>query len=695
MPGNPAVLYSMRFPMKDLAPARDRIAELRKQINHHNYRYHVLDSPEVSDAEYDELMRELKALEERHPHLITSISPTQRVGAAPVTAFGVVRHPYPLLSLGNAFSRDELYAWHGRITKLLKGQPVRFVCEHKLDGLAVALTYVNGQLTTGATRGDSLNGENITHNLKTIRSIPLSVAGDVPPRFEVRGEVFLPKASFERLNRERASQGLPLYANPRNSAAGSVRQLDPRVTAGRALDGYIYMLGYAEGWPLPPGHWETLQYLSSLGFKLNPHNRLLSTIEEVEGYYEEWAEKRHQLPYETDGIVVKVDSLEQQTGLGDVGREPRWAVAYKFPAVQGTTKLKSIEISVGRTGSLNPYAVLEPVSIGGVTIRQAALHNEDDIRRKDLREGDSVIVQRAGDVIPQVVAPIESKRSGKEKIFSLKDKLFSKEKGRPVCPICGTGIYRPQDEVMYYCANAACTAQIQQRLEHFVSRSGMDIRGVGEKLSAALYAEGLVHDVSDLYYLKEKRADLLGLEKLAEKSVDNILAAIKTSKKRPLGRVIFSLGIRHVGGETAEILAREFGRLDDLAAASRDRLLEIAAVGPKITDSILAFFGQEENRRIIQRLKQAGVRLETEAATGEMPLAGLEFVITGRLEGLSRHEVRSMIKALGGTTKDRLTQSTSYLVVGKEPGSKLAHALKMGIKQINEDEMRRLMEPNK
>jgi DNA ligase (NAD+) len=681
--------------MKDSAPASDRIAELRKRINHHNYRYYVLDNPEISDAEYDGLMRELKELEERHPQLVTPDSPTQRVGAAPVAAFGTVKHPYPLLSLGNAFSRDELYEWHGRITRLLQEQPIRFVCEHKFDGLAVALTYVNGQLTTGATRGDGLNGENITQNLKTIRSIPLSVAGDVPPRFEVRGEVFLPKASFEKLNRERAGQGLPLYANPRNSAAGSVRQLDPRVTAGRSLDSYIYMLGFAEGRPLPPGHWETMQYLGSLGFKTNPDNRHLSSIEEVEGYYKEWAEKRHQLPYETDGIVVKVDSIEQQKKLGDVGREPRWAVAYKFPAVQGTTKLKSISISVGRTGSLNPYAVLEPVSVGGVTIKQAALHNEDDIRRKDLREGDTVIVQRAGDVIPQVVAPIESKRSGKEKVFSLKNKLFSKEKGRPACPVCGTEIYRPQGEVMYYCANATCSAQVQQRLEHFVSRSGMDIRGLGEKLIALLLKEKLVQDVSDLYTLKDKQTDLLGLEKLAEISVANILEAIEKSKKRPLGRIIFSLGIRHVGGETAEILAREFGSLEGLGTASKDKLEAIPAVGPKIAESILAFFGQEENCCIIQRLKHAGVRLETEAIAGEKPLAGLEFVITGRLDGLNRQELQSKIKALGGATKGNLTRSTSYLVVGEEPGSKLARARQMGIRQISEDDMRRLMEPNK
>jgi DNA ligase (NAD+) len=408
----------------------------------------------------------------------------------------------------------------------------------------------------------------------------------------------------------------------------------------------------------------------------------------VEGYYKVWAEKRHQLPYETDGIVVKVDSIEQQKKLGDVGREPRWAVAYKFPAVQGTTKLKSIAISVGRTGSLNPYAVLEPVSVGGVTIKQAALHNEDDIRRKDLREGDTVIVQRAGDVIPQVVAPIESKRSGKEKVFSLKNKLFSKEKGRPACPVCGTEIYRPQGEVMYYCANATCSAQVQQRLEHFVSRSGMDIRGLGEKLIALLLKEKLVQDVSDLYTLKDKQTDLLGLEKLAEISVANILEAIEKSKKRPLGRIIFSLGIRHVGGETAEILAREFGSLEGLGTASKDKLEAIPAVGPKIAESILAFFGQEENCCI-------SVRLETEAIAGEKPLAGLEFVITGRLDGLNRQELQSKIKALGGATKGNLTRSTSYLVVGEEPGSKLARARQMGIRQISEDDMRRLMEPNK
>jgi DNA ligase (NAD+) len=418
--------------MMDLAKATERTERLKAQINHHNYRYHALDSPEISDAEYDALIRELKQLEEQYPQLLTPDSPTQRVGAAPVAAFGVVEHPLPLLSLGNAFAKDELLAWYTRTSKLLAEQQFILTCEHKIDGLAVALTYVNGQLTTGATRGDGFSGENITQNLRTIRSIPLSVAKEAPPRFEVRGEVFLPRAGFNKLNEERAAEGLPLFANPRNAAAGSVRQLDPRITTRRPLDIYIYMLGYAEDKATPESHWETLEYLKSLGFKVNPNNVLLTSIEQVEEYYRTWVAKKESLPYEADGIVVKVDSLALQERLGNVGHEPRWAIAYKFPAVQGTTRLKEIGINVGRTGTLNPYAILEPVAVGGVTIKQAALHNEDDIRRKDIREGDWVYVQRAGEVIPEVVGPIKSRRTGQEEEFSLIAKIFDKDKKRPV-----------------------------------------------------------------------------------------------------------------------------------------------------------------------------------------------------------------------------------------------------------------------
>ena len=679
--------------MERLDQARERVAQLREQVSYHNYRYYVLDSPEVSDAEYDVLMRELKQLEERYPELLTPDSPSQRVGAAPVEAFGVVEHPLPLLSLGNVFSRDELSAWYRRVLRMLGEPPPGFVCEHKVDGLAVALAYVDGRLTTGATRGDGLRGEDITQNLRTIRSIPLSVPGEAPPRFEVRGEVFLPRDGFKKLNEERVSQGLPLFANPRNAAAGSVRQLDSRITAKRPLDIYIYMLGYAEGKATLSGHWETLEYLKSLGFKVNPNNAYLSSIGQVEDYYRTWVEKRESLPYEADGIVVKVDAFSRQRRLGDVGREPRWAVAYKFPAVQGTTRLKEIGISVGRTGTLNPYAILEPVSVGGVIIKQAALHNEDDIRRKDIREGDRVYVQRAGEVIPEVVGPIKGRRTGQEKEFSLLKKVYDSKKGRPACPVCGAEIFRPEGEVMYYCSNAACPAQAQQRLEHFVSRGAMDIRGIGESLSVTLFDEGLVGDVSDLYYLKDKKEDLLNLEKLGEKSADNLLEAVDKSKGRPLARVIFALGIRHVGGETAQILAKRFSGIDELSRASREELMSVPAIGPKIADSVAAFFRQEENRRIIEKLRKAGVRLEEEAAEPkELPLAGMEFVVTGRLEAFSRQEAEARVRALGGTTRSDVTRSTSYLVVGADPGSKLARAQALGIRQLSEEEFLRLLE---
>jgi DNA ligase (NAD+) len=678
--------------MHDLNQVKQRIEKLKAEINHHNYRYYVLDSPEISDAEYDELMRELRRLEEEYPKLLTPDSPTQRVGAAPVEAFGVVKHPYPLLSLGNAFSKDELLAWHTRISKLVGSQQFNFACEHKIDGLAVALTYVNGQFTTGATRGDGFRGEDITQNLRTIRSIPLSVPRDAAPRFEVRGEVYLPKAGFHKLNQERAAEGLPLFANPRNAAAGSVRQLDPRITAKRPLDIYIYALGYAEGKATPTTHWETMEYLKSLGFKINPHNRLLSTIGQVEKFHHTWAERRESLPYEADGVVVKVNQFNLQEQLGSIGHEPRWAIAYKFPAIQSTTRLIDIGISVGRTGTLNPYAILEPVSVGGVTIRSAALHNEDDIRRKDIRIGDTVLVQRAGEVIPEVIGPVKSKRSGKEKEFNLLKKIFNREKQRPACPVCGAEVFKPESEVMYYCSNAACPAQVQERLEHFVSRGGMDIRGIGESNSALLLREGLIKDVADLYELKDKKEQLLKLERVGEKSVTNMLNAIEKSKDTPLPRLIFALGIRHVGEEMAEVIAKHFGSMDKLANASREELMSIPTIGPKIADSIVAFFRQKENRKIIERLKKAGVRLEEKVAKPEeLPLAGLEFVITGRLEAFSRPEAEARIKALGGSTGSSVTSKTTYLVVGADPGSKLARAQELGTKILNEEEFIKLL----
>jgi DNA ligase (NAD+) len=669
----------------DSSEAKASIERLKAEINRHNHLYYVQDRPEISDAEYDRLMRELKQLEEQFPQLLTPDSPTQRVGAEPVAAFGVVEHRYPLLSLANAFSDDDLTAWYTRTTKLVGSRPFDFVCEHKIDGLAVALTYVNGQFVTGATRGDGFRGENITQNLRTIRSIPLSVSRDAPPRFEVRGEVYLPKSGFHKLNQEREAEGDPLFANPRNAAAGSVRQFDPRITSRRPLDIFIYMLGYAEGKAMPATHWETMEKLREWGFKTNPKNKRCATIEQVTEYFQKWREERASLPYEADGVVIKLNQIDLQTGLGDVGREPRWAIAYKPPAIQAATKLLDIGISVGRTGTLNPYAILEPVSVGGVTIRSAALHNEDDIRRKDIRTGDTVIIQRAGEVIPEVVGPVLGKRTGGEKEFDLLEKVFDQEKGRPACPECGGEVIKPEGEVMYYCANAACPAQAEQRIEHFASKGAMDIRGVGENISAALFQEGLARDAADLYYLT--RENLAGREKMGEKSAANIIGAIEASKERPLYRLVYALGIRHVGEETAQLLAGHFHSLDKLAGASNDELMTIEAIGPKIAESVTAFFRQEGNKEIIRKLKEAGVRLEEEAsAPANLPLSGQEFVITGRLEGFSRQEAEAKIKELGGAAKGDVTQKTNYVVAGADPGSKLTRAREMGIKIISEEE---------
>ena len=674
--------------MGDITNVRQRIEELRGLINYHNYRYYVLDSPEISDAEYDELMKELKQLESEHPELITPDSPTQRIGAPPVEEFGVVEHPEPLLSLANGFSYEELAAWHKRASKLLGGRSFDLVCEPKIDGLAVALTYVDGLLVTGATRGDGYRGENITQNLRTIRSIPLSVPKEAPPRFEVRGEVYLPKAGFKKLNEERAKEGLPLFANPRNAAAGSVRQLDSSVTAKRPLDIFIYGLGPVEGKAVPDTHWGIMEYLTSLGFKVNPNIALYHTVDEVEECHQNWVESRESWPCEADGLVVKVNPIAFQRELGTVAHEPRWAIAYKFPAVQGTTRLVDIGVNVGRTGRLNPYAILEPVRVGGVVISRAALHNEEDIHRKDIRIGDWVTVQRAGEVIPEIVGPIVSRRTGKEKIFYMPSR----------CPVCGSEVIKPEGEAMHRCTNAACPSQALERIKHFVSRGAMDIDGVGEKLCQALFEAGLdkklkFEDAGDLYSLTKEQ--LMNLERMAEKSVSNVLNSIEGSKDRPLARVIFALGILHVGEEYAELLAKNFSSIDDLAKANQEELLSLPSIGPKIADSIVVFFRQEGNKRIIEKLRKAGVKLEREKAEEakpeELPLAGLEFVLTGKLESLTRSEAEARIKALGGKAGSDVTKKTSYLIVGADPGSKLAKAQKLGIKALSETEFLKLL----
>jgi DNA ligase (NAD+) len=678
--------------VENLETTKKRIEKLREEINYHNYCYYVLDSPEISDAEFDELMKELKEIEEKYPQFITPDSPTQRVGAEPVAAFGVVEHLVPMLSLGNSFSFEELSVWHNRVSRLLGEENFDLVCELKLDGLAVALTYEERRLVAGTTRGDGYSGENVTQNLRTIRSVPLVVPEDAPAKFEVRGEVFLPKEGFRKINEERAREGQPLFANPRNAAAGSLRQLDPKITAKRPLDIYIYELGwlkptlqFTEGIGdsrIATTHWETLKYLKSLGFKINPQNTLCKRLEEVEEYYQHWLQKREELPYEADGVVVKVNSLALREKLGTVGHEPRWAIAYKFPAVQATTKLLNIGINVGRTGTLNPFAILEPVSIAGATIKRAALHNEDDIRRKDIRVGDMVIVQRAGDVIPEVVGPVVSKRTGTEKIFEMPKK----------CPACGAEVVKLEGEAMARCPSISCPAQLLEHLKHFVSRGAMDIEGVGEKLSTALFNAGLVKDVADLYFLEKE--DLLKLEKMGEKSVSNVLSSIEKSKNRPLSRVLFALGIRHVGSETAEILAKEFSSVDRLKEATQEELLTIPSIGPKVAESILTFFKQERNLKVIEKLRM--VRAIRESSLEHvhelpLPLAGQEFVFTGKLKSFTRAEAETRVKALGGKAGSSVTKKTTSVVVGEDPGSKFDKAKSLGIKILSEEEFLELL----
>ncbi len=661
-----------------------RIAKLREEINHHNHRYHVLDDPVVSDAQYDVLMQELHALEAERPELVTPDSPTQRVGAEPQQGFVEVVHPLPMLSLGNAFDTEELYAWHRRAQDLLDGGTFDMVCELKIDGLAVALTYEEGQLVRGATRGNGTSGEDVTANLRTIRSIPLALRGDpAPQRFEVRGEVFFPKSGFDRMNEERVAQGEPSYANPRNTAAGSLRQLDPRMTAARPLDIFVYALGYAEGGHTPDTHWETLQWMKDKGFKTNPVNALCHTLEEVADYYQKWVEEKEALDYGVDGVVVKVDPLSYQRHLGTVGREPRWAVAYKFPAMQEITRLNDIGINVGRTGSLNPYAILEPVNVGGVTVKMATLHNEDDIRRKDIRKGDWVTVERAGEVIPRVVAPVVARRTGKERKFRMPKR----------CPVCGEPVVRPPGEAMTYCVNSGCPAQFARLLMHFVGREAMDVEGMGEKLALSMMEAGLVKDIGDLYYVT--RDQLLSLERMAEKSADNILKGVEQSKGRPLPNVIFGLGIRHVGIETAEALVRHFGSLERIETATEEELASVSGIGPKIAESVAAHFQRDGNKGVVEKLRRAGVRMEAETGerdAGPGPLDGMQFVVTGRLSSMSRSEAEGRIKGMGGSVGSSVSKKTTALIVGEDPGSKAAQADGLGTQTLDEEQFIKLLE---
>ena len=666
------------------AEGLQRAAELREQINHHNYRYYVLDDTEISDGEYDRLMVELRRLEEDHPSLVTPESPTQRVGASPADGFDQVQHRLPMLSLGNAFNEDDLQAWYRRVKGLLDDADFDLVCELKIDGIAVSLTYQDGVLVQGATRGDGTAGEGVTQNLRTIRTIPMSLLGEPPPYLEVRGEVYLPLEDFRRLNEERAERGEPLYANPRNTGAGSVRQLDPKVTASRNMHIWVYSLGDIGETVRPNGHWDSLQWLNGLGFRINPENQICNNLQEAVDYYHSWMEKRHDLPYEIDGVVIKVNPFAYQDSLGVVGREPRWAIAFKFPAEQAVTRLLDIGINVGRTGSLNPYAILGPVVVSGVTVRQASLHNEEDINRKDIRIGDWVTVERAGDVIPQVVGPVLDRRTGQEQVFKMPAN----------CPVCGTQVVKPESEAMHRCPNTSCPVQFFELLKHFVSKGAMDIDGLGEQWCNILIENSLVKDVAGLYRLDKD--ELVKLDRMGDKLATKIMTNIEVSKQRPLHRVLFALGIIHVGSEIAELLTQRYASINEMAEATPEELTEIPGIGPKIAESVADYFAVPLNQQVLKDLGEAGVVLhhdipDIQEAADDLPFSGKSFVVTGTLSGFTRREAEDRIKILGGNVSSAVTRKTDYLVAGGSPGSKVAAAGRLGTEILDEAAFLELM----
>ena len=657
------------------------IESLREQINHHNYCYYVLDSPEIGDAEYDRLFRRLVELEQRYPELATPDSPTQRVGAPPLEAFGTISHIYPMLSLANAFDSDELLAFDQRVKNFLalpKSENIDYVTELKIDGLAVCLRYQDGVLVNGATRGDGATGEDITPNLRTVRSLPLRLlnppSGRLPGTVEVRGEVFLSKGEFRRINRERASLGEPEFANPRNAAAGSLRQLDSKITAQRHLDLFAYELRAA---PRPVQEQAAaLALLKECGFKVNPHWQLCHGIAEAVEYCRRWQERPEELDYQVDGAVLKVNSHALQEDLGQVSRSPRWALAYKFPAEEAVTTLRAIEVSVGRTGALTPVAILEPVEISGSTVSRATLHNEDEIARKDLRVGDKVVVHKAGEVIPEVIRPVASERTGGEKLFRFPT----------ACPVCGGPAVRLPDEAVRRCENPACPAQIRQRIEFFASRGAMDIDHLGPAVVDQLVSAGLVQDMADLYRLQ--KGDLLKLERMADKSAQNLLDAIEASKRRPLARFIHALAIRHVGEHMAQILSAHFGSLAAFLAADLERLRQIPQVGEVIAQSVAAYLGDARNRALIDDLLSRGVQpLEARSAqVASGALAGKSFVFTGALSSLSREEAAELVRAAGGRATTSVSRNLDYVVAGASPGSKYAKAVALGLAVLSEEE---------
>jgi DNA ligase (NAD+) len=667
--------------MEPASDAAKRVEELRRLVEYHTERYYLLDDPEISDAEFDALVRELRALEEANPELRSEESPTQKVGGRASTAFAEVRHRVPMMSLDNAFSFDELVAWGKRMERYIS-ESVAYVCELKIDGIACSLLYEDGRYVRGATRGNGVVGEDVTENVRTIEVIPERLAGDPPQVLEVRGEVYMPASAFEELNQRQGEAGLRLFANPRNSGAGSLRQKDPKVTASRDLRFWAYQLGEVTGGPRFRRHSETLDFLKAAGLPVNPEVRTVGALEEVFAYCEHWLQHRHDLDYEIDGVVVKVDDLAQREELGSTSKSPRWAIAYKFPPEEATTVLKDIMVSIGRTGKATPFAQLEPVRVSGSTVQLATLHNQDQVRVKDVRPGDTVTVRKAGDVIPEVVAPVLSKRPE-----GLAEWTFPTQ-----CPACGGPLVRIEGESDTFCVNVDCPAQRDGRIAHFASRGAMDIEGLGEKRVGQLTSAGLLRDPGDIYYLTYDA--LMGLEGFADISARNLLDAIEASKKRPLPSLLVGLSIRHLGGRGAEVLADAFGHLDRILEASEEEMAATSGLGHVIAKSVCEFFALDRNRQVIDKLRAAGVNFEgVERSTLPPTLAGKAVVVTGTLESMSRDKAVEAVKARGGSSPGSVSKKTAYLVAGAEPGqAKVTKAEECGVPVIDEAAFLRLLE---
>lgn len=652
-----------------------KISKLREEIAYHEKKYYTDNDPQISDYEFDLLVRELKDLEALHPDLVIPESPTQRVGEKPVEGFPTVTHRLPMLSLDNCFTVEELREFEERIRKLLPGQKIEYTAELKIDGLGISILYRKGRFSRGVTRGDGVRGDEVTANVKTIRSLPLEIKET--REVEVRGEVYLPFDSFQKLNQEQEKQGRALFANPRNAASGSIRQLDPREVAARRLDAFLYYI-YVDGRE-PETQWDSLQRLKELGLKINPHSRRCPDLQDAIDFWEEFREKRDRLDHDVDGIVIKVDAAEQRNALGTTAKSPRWAISFKFPARQATTKVREIHVQVGRTGALTPVAVLEPVKLSGITITRSTLHNEGEIERKDIRVGDWVLLERSGDVIPRVVAAMKDRRTGKEKkfVFPLR------------CPVCGSVTFRPEGEAISRCTNLSCPARLRESLLHFASRRAMNIEGLGDALVDQLLAKRLVGTIPDIYSLRFE--DLVELERMGPKSAQNLLEEIEKSKQRDLAALLFALGIRHVGERLAQTLARHFRSLDALARAEREELTEVEDVGPTVAESIVFFFQQPENIALIRRVEKAGVNFRSRREqAGKRPLEGKTFVISGTLAGFAREEAKELIEKRGGKVSSSVSRQTDFLVVGESPGSKLDRARELGIVILNEGDFLKL-----